>query len=49
MSNLTIFIVGIAITLITGMGVLTSQIFIAYKEQLNKHNIIIKPKSVQNI
>jgi hypothetical protein len=32
MSNLTIFIVGIAITLITGMGILTSQVFLGYNK-----------------
>jgi len=43
MSNFTIFVVGVAITLITGMGVLTSQVFIGYK-----HNII-KSKPVSNM
>jgi hypothetical protein len=49
MNNCTIFLVGIAITLITCMGVLTSQIFIAYKEELKKYNTTIKPKHIQNI
>jgi hypothetical protein len=30
MSNFTIFIVGLVITLITGMGVITSQVFVGY-------------------
>jgi hypothetical protein len=32
MSNFTIFIVGIVVTLITGMGVITSQVFMGYKK-----------------
>jgi hypothetical protein len=32
MSNLTIFIVGIVVTLITGMGVITSTVFMGYKK-----------------
>lgn len=31
MSNFPIFIVGIMVTLITGMGVVTSQVFLGYK------------------
>jgi len=31
MNNFVIFVVGIAVTLIVGMGVATSQVFIAYK------------------
>ena len=33
MSNFAIFIVGIVVTLITGMGVITSQVFIAYSNK----------------
>lgn len=32
MSNIVIFIVGLAITLIAGMGVITSQVFAGYKK-----------------
>lgn len=32
MSNLIIFTVGLAVTLVVGMGVITSQIFAGYKE-----------------
>lgn len=32
MSNLIIFIVGLAVTLIAGMGVITSTIYIGYKK-----------------
>jgi hypothetical protein len=47
MNNFTIFIVGIVVTLITGMGVLTSQVFIGYKkpkshQQEVKYNVISK-------
>jgi hypothetical protein len=48
MNNFTIFVVGIAVTLITGMGVLTSQVFMGYKEP-HKHGATIKSKSDQNI
>ncbi len=52
MSNFTIFIVGIVVTLITGMGVITSQVFMGYKkprqyQQEVKHNVI--SESFQNI
>jgi len=36
MNNFVIFIVGIAVTLIAGMGVITSQVFIAYKKNTSK-------------
>jgi hypothetical protein len=32
MSNFTIFIVGIVVTLIVGMGVLLSMVFVGYKK-----------------
>ena len=32
MSDFVIFIVGIIVTLVTGMGVITSQIFMGYKK-----------------
>lgn len=32
MSNLIIFAVGLAVTLVTGMGVITSQVFVGYKK-----------------
>jgi len=34
MNNFVIFIVGIAVTLIAGMGVITSQVFVAYKKDM---------------
>jgi len=48
MNNFAIFVVGIAVTLITVMGVLTSQVFMGYKEP-HKHDTNIKPKPDQNI
>jgi hypothetical protein len=47
MNNFTIFIVGIVVTLITGMGVITSQVFMGYKkprihQQDVKYNVISK-------
>ena len=47
MNNFTIFVVGIAITLITGMGVITSQVFCGYK-QTHKYPTL-KSKPVPNI
>ncbi len=32
MSNFVIFIVGIVVTLVTGMGVITSQVFVGYRK-----------------
>lgn len=32
MSNLIIFAVGLVVTLVAGMGVITSQVFIGYKK-----------------
>lgn len=32
MSNLVIFAVGLIITLVAGMGVITSQVFVGYKK-----------------
>ena len=37
MSNLTIFIVGIVVTLITGMGVITSGVYLGYRRELDKN------------
>jgi len=37
MDNFIIFIVGLAISLITGIGVITSQIFLGYKKPNYKH------------
>jgi hypothetical protein len=49
MSNFTIFIVGLVITLITGMGVITSQVFIGYGKfklpVLKEHDQLIKIKN----
>ncbi len=52
MSEFTIFIVGIVVTLITGMGVITSQVFMGYRkpkyyQKEIKHDVI--SKSFQNI
>jgi hypothetical protein len=47
MNNFIIFIVGIVVTLITGMGVITSTIFMGYKKPKPKSYVI--PESIQNI
>ena len=33
MDDLSLFICGIVVTLISGMGVITSQVFLAYKQE----------------
>jgi hypothetical protein len=49
MNNFTIFIVGLVITLITGMGVITSQVFIGYGKfklpDIKKYDPLIKIKN----
>ncbi len=42
MSEFTIFIVGIVVTLITGMGVITSQVFLGYKKPRYNHEHKVK-------
>lgn len=43
MSNFTLFICGIVVTLIVGMGVITSQVFLGYrKENDNKVDDFLK-------
>jgi len=49
MNNFVIFVVGLIITLIAGIGVITSQIFIGYKKfklpELNSYaDTVIEPK-----
>jgi len=40
MSNFVIFIVGISVTLIAGIGVITSQVFMGYKKFKNANEPI---------
>jgi hypothetical protein len=37
MSNLVIFVVGLSVTLVAGMGLITSQIFLGYKKPKYNH------------
>jgi len=46
MNNFAIFVVGVVITLIAGMGVITSQVFLAYPR---KQKTYVVSESVQNI
>jgi hypothetical protein len=46
MSNFAIFIVGIVVTLVAGMGVITSQVFLGYQRKSKSYVI---PESIQNI
>jgi hypothetical protein len=53
MNNFVIFIVGSIITLIAGMGVITSQVFFGYKKfklpELNDYtDMIVEPKGSQS-
>jgi hypothetical protein len=48
MNNFTIFIVGIVVTLIAGMGVITSQVFLGYKKNYKPY-VSIEPKPVKSI
>jgi hypothetical protein len=40
MDNMTLFFCGVAVTLIAGMGVITSEVFLGYKRFMRKY----KPK-----
>jgi len=40
MNNFIIFIVGISVTIIAGMGVITSQVFMGYKKFKNTNEPI---------
>ncbi len=46
MSDLTIFIVGLVVTLIAGMGVITSQVFVAYQRKPKNNSV---SESIQHI
>jgi len=46
MSDFAIFIVGIAITLVVGMGVITSQVFVGHQRKPKSYVI---PEPIQNI
>jgi len=46
MDNLIIFVVGVAVTLITGIGVITSQVFVGYKKPKYNHE---STESIRNI
>jgi hypothetical protein len=49
MNNYTIFIVGLVITLVSGMGVLTSQVFIGYTKTMIADTTNIVPEPIENI
>ncbi len=40
MDNMTLFFCGVAVTLIAGLGVVTSEVFLGYEKFMNKY----KPK-----
>jgi len=37
MDNMTLFFCGVVVTLIAGMGVVTSEVFLGYKKFMNKY------------
>ena len=37
MDNITLFFCGVVVTLIAGMGVVTSEVFLGYKKFMNKY------------
>jgi len=37
MDNMTLFFCGVFVTLIAGMGVVTSEVFLGYKKFMNKY------------
>ena len=37
MDNMTLFFCGVVVTLIAGMGVITSEVFLGYKRFMNKY------------
>lgn len=39
MSNFIIFVVGLAVTLVTAIGILTSQVFLGYKQSRAYHKL----------
>jgi len=49
MNNFTIFVVGLIVTLITGMGVITSEVFLGYRKSiladLENKSTVIKPNN----
>lgn len=46
MDNFTLFICGLVITLVAGMGVITSEVFLGYKKFMNKNK---KEKQIKNL
>lgn len=50
MNNFPIFIVGILVTLVAGMGVITSQVFLGYKKPKKSLELLItEGESLANI
>jgi uncharacterized protein (DUF4213/DUF364 family) len=39
MDNMTLFFCGVVVTLIAGMGVVTSEVFLGYKKFMNKYKL----------
>jgi len=37
MDNMTLFFCGVVVTLIAGMGVITSEVFLGYRRFMNRH------------
>ena len=48
MDNMTLFFCGVVVTLIAGMGVITSEVFLGYKRYMNKYKQESKKKVLKS-
>ena len=48
MDNMTLFFCGVVVTLIAGMGVVTSEVFLGYKKFMNKYKQESKKKVLKS-
>ena len=48
MDNMTLFFCGVVVTLIAGMGVVTSEVFLGYKKFMNKYKKENEEKVLKN-
>ena len=48
MDNMTLFFCGVVVTLIAGMGVVTSEVFLGYKRFINKYKEESRKKALKS-
>ena len=48
MNDMTLFFCGVVVTLIAGMGVITSEVFLGYKRYMNKYKQESKKKVLKS-